>query len=100
MPTYSFQDTTTNEVFDILMSMKDLDDYKQQHPTHQRYFDGTPSIVSGVSITNKIDNGFKDVLSKISEAHPGSPLANEHGKKSIKQAQTERAVRKWRGSAG
>jgi predicted nucleic acid-binding Zn ribbon protein len=100
MPLYSFKDTTTDEVFDVLMSMKDLDEYKEQHPTHQRYIDSAPVLVSGVSVTGKLDSGFKDVLSKISEAHPGSPLANEHGKRSIKQVQTERAVRKWRGSAG
>lgn len=98
MPTYSFKDTTTNEVFDIMMSIKDLDLYKQQHPSHERYFDGTPSIVSGVAVTNKLDSGFRDVLSKISEAHPDSALADAHGRKSIKQVQTERAVRKWKGS--
>lgn len=98
MPTYSFKDTTTEEVFDITMSMHDLDKYKKIHPTHIRFFDGTPSIVSGVSVTGKVDSGFKDVLSKISEAHPGSPLADTHGRRSIKQVQTERAIRKWRSS--
>ena len=98
MPTYSFKDTTTEEVFDIMMSMHDLDKYKKIHPTHIRFFDGTPNIVSGVSVNGKLDSGFKDVLSKISEAHPGSPLANAHGRKSIKDVQTERAVRKWRSS--
>jgi len=52
--------------------------------------------VSGVSITGKLDDGFKDVLSKISEAHPDSELASQHGKKTVKQTQTERAVRKWK----
>ncbi len=98
MPTYSFKDTTTEEVFDVMMSMQDLDRYKEQHPTHVRFFDGAPNIVSGVSVTGKLDSGFKDVLSKISDAHPGSPLAETHGRKSIKQVQTERAVRKWRSS--
>lgn len=96
MPTYSFRDVETNEVFDVVMSVKDLDDYKIQHPHHERYIDGAPTIVSGVSIRGKIDDGFKDVLSKISAAHPESPLADQHGGKSIKQVQTERAVRKWR----
>lgn len=98
MPTYSFKDTATNEVFDIMMSISDLDAYKQQHPDHERYFDGTPSIVSGVSVTGKLDSGFRDVLSRISEAHPDSVLADAHGRKSIKQAQTERVIRKWKDS--
>jgi hypothetical protein len=102
MPIYSFQDTDTKEVFDIIMSVNDLDQYKKENPTHERYFDrgSIPSIVSGVSLTGKLDDGFKDVLSKISEAHPDSPFADRHGKKSVKQVQTERAVRKWKATQG
>lgn len=99
MPIYSFRDTETDEVFDIMMSIKDLDEYKTQHPTHERYIDGAPNIVSGVSIKDKVAGGFRDVLSKISDAHPDSPLADTHGRKSIKQVQTERAIRKWRSSS-
>lgn len=97
MPIYCFRDTKTNEVFDLMMSISDLDKYKQAHPDHERVLEA-PNIVSGVSITGKLDSGFKDVLSKISEAHPNSPLADNYGRKSIKQVQTERAIRKWRSS--
>lgn len=99
MPIYSFKDTETGELFDIMMSIKDLDDYKKQHPNHESFIDGAPNIVSGVSITGKLDSGFKEVLSKISEAHPDTPLADAHGRKSIKQAQTARAIQKWRSSS-
>jgi predicted nucleic acid-binding Zn ribbon protein len=97
MPIYCFRDTETDEVFDIMMRISELDNYKEANPNHVRVIEA-PNIVSGVSITGKMDSGFKDVLSKISEAHPGSPLADNHGKKSIKQVQTERAIRKWRSS--
>ena len=97
MPIYTFQDTNTNEVFEIMMSIKDLDAYKEAHPHHEKIIDA-PSIVSGVSVTNKMDDGFKDVLSKISESHPTSELAQQHGRKSIKQVQTDRAIQKWRSS--
>ena len=39
MPVYTFIDKSTNEVFDIVMSMNDLDLYKEQHPEHERHFD-------------------------------------------------------------
>lgn len=100
MPIYTFIDTNTDEVFDILLSLSQYDEYKKQHPTHQRHFDQAPAIVSGVSITGKLDTGFKEVLSKISEAHPTSNLADSHLSKSIKQAQTDRAIRKWRDTGG
>ncbi len=98
MPIYTFRDTETDDVFDIMMSISDLDLYKAQNPTHERYFDSVPAIVSGVAVKGKLDDGFKDVLSRISEAHPDSALADNHRRKSIKQAQTDRVVQKWKGS--
>lgn len=94
MPTYTFIDKDTNEIFDIVMSMKDYDDYKKENPSHERYIDEAPLLVSGVGL--KSDQGFNEVLSKISEAHPNSPLADKHLRKSVKQVKTERAVREWR----
>lgn len=98
MPIYTFRDTNTNEIFDIMMSISDLDKYKESHPEHERYIDSAPSIVSGVSVTNKTSDGFKEVLSKVAEAHPDSYVGQQHGRKSIKQVQTDRAIQKWRSS--
>jgi len=103
MPMYTFRDVETNEVFDIFLSLREYDLYKEEHPKHERYFDASsiPSLVSGVSVTGKVDGGFKEVLSKISEAHPNSTLADNHGpRKTIKQSQTDRAVRKWKSTTG
>lgn len=94
MPTYTFIDKDSNEIFDIVMSMRDLDEYKKENPNHERYFDEVPALVSGGS--PKGDSGFQDVLTKISEAHPDSALADRHLRKSIKQAKTERIVKEWR----
>ena len=40
------------------------------------------------------DQGWKEVQSKIAEAHPQSAFAKEHNKKSIKQIKTEQVVKK------
>lgn len=98
MPIYTFRDTNTDEIFDIMMSISELDNYKAAHPHHERYIDSAPSIVSGVSTSNKVSDGFKEVLSKVAEAHPDSVVGQQHGKKSIKQVQTARAIQKWRSS--
>ena len=50
------------------------------------------SVVSGASY--KTDQGWKDNLSRIAEAHPRSALAQQVGRKSIKQAKTERVLAK------
>ena len=55
------------------------------------------NIVSSVgNIDSKTDNGWKEVLSKVSEAHPASALANQYGKKSVKDTQVDRIIHKHR----
>ena len=55
------------------------------------------NIVSSVGmIDGKTDNGWKEVMSKISEAHPKSELAKRYGKKSVKDTQIERVIKKHR----
>ena len=53
------------------------------------------NIVSSVgNIDSKTDNGWKEVLSKVSEAHPASHLANQYGKKSVKDTQVASIIKK------
>ena len=55
----------------------------------------TLNIVSSVgNIDSKTDNGWKEVLSKVSEAHPASNLAAQYGKKSVKDTQVESIIKK------
>ena len=55
------------------------------------------NIVSSVgTIDGKTDSGWKEVMSKISEAHPKSELAQRYGKKSVKDTQIERVIKKHR----
>ena len=55
------------------------------------------NIVSSVgTIDGKTDNGWKEVMSKISEAHPKSELAKRYGKKSVKDTKIERVIKKHR----
>ena len=37
MPTYVFQNTETGEIFEKVMKMSELDQYKLDNPTHERY---------------------------------------------------------------
>ena len=55
------------------------------------------NIVSSVgTIDGKTDKGWKEVMSKISEAHPKTELAKRYGKKSVKDTQIERVIKKHR----
>jgi hypothetical protein len=93
MPTYTFYNNQTGEQFDALMKISEREDYLNNNP-HIQQIVLAPALVSGVSTTNKVPDGFKEVLSKVSESHPTSPVAQKHGKKSIKQLKTDNVFNK------
>ena len=94
MPIYIFKNTKTNEVEEKFLSMSEREEYLKDNPDIKQV--PTPiNIVGGVGGI-KTDNGFNEVLSKISEAHPKSALAERHGRRTIKQVKTENAINKHR----
>ena len=96
MPTYTFENTKTGKVFDDFMSMADKETYLEQNP-HIKQIIKKINIVAGVSGRSyRSDQGWKENMSRIAEAHPTSPLADRYGKKSIKQAKTEQVIQKHR----
>ena len=101
MPTYKFYDSETKETFEDFLSMSTKDELLEKNP-HIKQLPTSFGIVSGVgTIQGKTSQGFKEVLSKISEAHPDSPLAKSHGtNRSIKDLKTKAVVdkhmKKWK----
>ena len=96
MPTYRFYNKKTKEEYEDLMSIAEMEEFiKKKHitllpPTQM-------NIVSSVgSIDGKTDSGWKEVMSKISEAHPVSHLAERYGKKSVKDTQVDNIIKKHR----
>lgn len=77
MPTYTFLNTDTQEEFDIFLSMNQLDVYKKKNPNLQTVI-GAPAIGDPVRLgVRTIDNGFREVLSKIHNSQPKSNLAGK-----------------------
>ena len=94
MPIYTFHNTRTGKVYDEMMTISEMEDYLQKNK-HIKQQIHTINIVGGVSgISYKQDQGFKEVLSKISDAHPRSALAQEHRRKTIKEVKTEQVIKK------
>jgi len=82
MPNYEFIDTTTNEVFEKSMKISELDSYLAENPTHLRHHSSPPPLGDPVRLgIRKIDNGFKEVLQKISERTPGGKGMKDHIRK-------------------
>jgi hypothetical protein len=92
MPTYSFYNNQTGKQFDEMMKFSEREDYLNSNP-HITPVVTAAALVSGVSTTNKIPSGFNDVLHKVAEKHPGSPLAEKVSGKSSKRIKTEQIVK-------
>ena len=96
MPTYRFYNKKTKEEYEDLMSIAEMEEFiKKKHitllpPTQLNIVSSTGSLDS------KTDNGWKEVLSKVSEAHPASNLASQYGKKSVKDTQVDRVIKTHR----
>ena len=90
MPTYDFLNTETGVVEEHMMSYTKLDQFKEDNP-HLKQQLSAPKIVGGHGDRVKTDAGFKEVLSKIGSAHPGSNLNTN---KSIKDIKTKEVVKK------
>ena len=76
MPTYRFYNSKTKKEYTDLMSISEMEEFiKKKHikllPPTQLNIVSTTGTIDG-----KTDNGWKEVMSKISEAHPKSPLAD------------------------
>ena len=96
MPTYRFYNKKTKEEYTDLMSISEMEEFiKKKHikllpPT-------TLNIVSSVGhVDSHTDSGWKEVLSKVSEAHPASNLAAQYGKKSVKDTQIDKVIKTHR----
>ena len=96
MPTYRFYNSKTKKEYTDLMSISEMEEFiKKKHikllPPTQLNIVSTTGTIDG-----KTDNGWKEVMSKISEAHPKSALADRYGKRSVKDTQIERVMKKHR----
>lgn len=81
MPTYTFRNVTTGEVFDKLMSWDDRQVYLEQNPSLEVIM-GAPAMGDSVRLgIRKNDDGFREVLSKISNANYKSNLSNKLSRK-------------------
>lgn len=97
MPVYTFKDKDTNELIEFSLRIADYDSFLASNPNLERYIDSVPGIVGGTG-SIKTDSGFKEVLSKVAEAHPNSELADRTLSRSATQVKVDNAVNKYRHS--
>jgi len=92
MPLYTFRDTDSGYEFEEFFTFSEKDEFLKENPSIVQVI-GAPNIVSGISgITHKNDSGFNDLMNRIGNANPHSPLGEKYGNKGIKEAKTRQAV--------
>lgn len=89
---YDFRNKDTGEIETHSMSWKDLDEFKENNPHLERVI-SAPAIVSG-SGGMRNDSGWAENMSRIAEAHKGTPLADRYGKASAKEIKTRDVLKK------
>lgn len=98
MPTYTFKNNETGEVWDEFLSFSGREE-KLKDPNISQV-PTVPTFISGISgVTHKNDSGFNDMMGRIAAANPTSPLADTYGSKGIKESKTREAVNKAKARA-
>ena len=95
MPLYDFYNENTDEIETHQMSISALDQFKKDNPHLSQRILSAPSLArdSGM-LQGKMDEGWKENLSRIAEAHPTSALAEKVGGRKTKQLKTQEALKK------
>lgn len=96
MPLYEFRIKDTDETFEEYFTYDQKKIFLEDNPDIEEII-GAPNIISGISgVTHKTDSGFNDLLNRIGNANPHSPLGQQHGDKGIKATKVREAVNKAR----
>lgn len=69
MPTYTFENTETGEVYDATMSMAEYDEYIKQ-PNIKRVYSKAPALGDPMRMgITKPPEAFRDILRKMKKKH-------------------------------
>ena len=101
MPTYTIENTEEDEIYDTVCSWNELQTFLSENPQYKKVVTA-PAIVGGIEgKTHKTDDGFKENMSRIAEAHPNSPMAQTYGSnRNHKEIKTYNAITKHAKSIG
>lgn len=97
MPLYEFVNEQTGEVETHQMKIAELDEFKESNP-HLKSKLSAPNLVRDNGLQGKMDEGWKENLTRIAEAHPTSALADRVGGRKTKDLKTQEAIKKHSGN--
>ena len=72
MPTYTFHNNQTDEVFEKMMKFSEVEQFLEDNPNVTKLIDA-PNIIGGISIdSGRLPEGLKDRFRLMKEKHPKS----------------------------
>ena len=98
MPIYELINTETQEIFEKIMKLAEYEEFIKENPHIQQMLISAPAMVSSSGM-GKMPDGFKEVLSKVGEAHPNSRIGQEYHNKTNAQVKAREIVKKHREKA-
>ena len=93
MPTYVFEDKLTGCQFEELLTMGEKEQFLKDNPDYKQVLT-TPNIISGARVSTRKLGGFKEVLQKVGEAHPGSHVDKQFNARTAKQVAIDKVAKK------
>lgn len=97
MPTYEFLNKKTKNIEEYTMSISDYDEFKTKNAHLERYHSSPPMFSysgAGDMGGKTTDNTWKEVMHKIAEQNPRSPLAEKVLRKDSKRIKTDQVLEK------
>ena len=94
MPLYDFYNEKTDGMETHSMRISELDQFKIDNPHLSQRITKAPSLTRDNGLQGKMDDGWKENLTRIAEAHPTSALAEKVGGRKTKQLKTQDALKK------
>jgi hypothetical protein len=70
VPSYTFKNLDTEEVYTTVMSISEREDFLKSNPHMQQVIHSAPALGDSIRLgIRKPDNGFRDRLKEIKKAH-------------------------------
>ena len=93
MPTYVFKDRLTGEQFEKFLSISEKEEFLKDNPDYKSVLT-VPNIISGARVGTGKLGGFKEVLQKVGESHPGSAVDKAYNSRTAKQVAIDKVAKK------
>ena len=93
MPSYNFKNNKTGEEFTEFLTLDEREKFLEQN-SHIHQLPSWFAMTGGTGDRIKNDDGWKENMARIGEAHPGTAMSDRYAKSTTKDINTRNVLRK------